>query len=85
MVNFIASSPLSGVSIGGGVRKVRIARSGQGKSGGYRVVFLFADEDVPVFLLTLFAKNEKSNLTQREQQTIIAAAKAMITDYRRRK
>lgn len=64
---------------------MRIARPGGGKSGGYRVVFLFVGEDVPTFLLTVFAKNERANLTQKEQQAIIAAAKEMADDYRRRK
>ena len=48
------------------------------KSGGERVVFLFAGEDIPVFLLTVFAKNEKANLNPRERTVLIEAAKQMV-------
>ena len=59
MVDIVAESPVAGSSLGGGVRKMRVARSGGGKSGGARVVFAYWGEDIPVFLLTVFAKNEK--------------------------
>ena len=49
------------------------------------MVFLFSGEDIPVFLLTVFAKNEKANLSSGERAALIAAAKEMIEDYRRRK
>ncbi len=79
----MAENPEAGVPLGGGVQKVRIARPGRGKSGGARVVFLFTGEELPVFLLTVFAKNEKANLTTRETTALIAAAKALVADYRR--
>ena len=47
------------------------------------MVFLFAGEDIPVFLLTVFAKNEKANLSAGEQTALIAAAKELAADYRR--
>ena len=57
----VAENPELGVSLGGGIRKMRIARLGRGKSSGACVVFLFSGEDIPVFLLTVFA-----NLLSRE-------------------
>ena len=78
VVNRVAENPKVGVSLGGGVRKVRFARPGRGKSGGARVVFLFAGEDIPVFLLTAFAKNEKANLSVGERTALIAAAKELV-------
>lgn len=51
--------------------------------GGARVVFLFSGEDIPVFLLTVLAKNEKTDLSARERTALIAAAQQMIEDYRR--
>ena len=70
-------------SLGGGVRKARIALSGRGKRGGARVVFLFAGEDIPVFLLSVFAKNEKTGLSAEERTVLIRAAKELAADYRR--
>ena len=58
-------------------------RLGRGKSVGARVVFLFAGEDIPVFLLTVFAKNEKANLSNRDLTALIATAKELAADYRR--
>lgn len=83
VVNTVAKNPEAGVALGGGIRKIRIPRQGRGKSGGGRVVFLFAGEDIPVFLLTVFAKNEKANLNPRERTVLIEAAKQMVEDYRR--
>lgn len=53
--------PMTGT---GGCRKVRYALAGRGKSGSVRAVFLNCGENTPTFLLALFAKNEKSNLTK---------------------
>ena len=83
VVKMVAENPEAGVPLGGSVRKIRVARLGRGKSGGARVVFLFAGEDIPVFLLTVFAKNEKANLSARERTALIAAAKELAADYRR--
>lgn len=78
----LAEDPGRGVSLGGGLRKARIARPGSGKSGGYRVVFYFADEDFPLFLLTVFAKNEKANLSRRETADLVKLAGRLRTAYR---
>ena len=54
----------------GGVRKLRIALAGRGKRGGARVVYFFHNESIPVFLLDVFAKNEKANLTKAERNAM---------------
>ncbi len=46
-------------------------------------MFRFAGEDIPVFLLTVFAKNEKANLSVAERDALIRAAKELAADYRR--
>jgi len=60
VVDIVSVEPRSGVVIPstGGLRKLRVAASGRGKRGAARVIYLFGGEDVPVFLLALFAKNE---------------------------
>ena len=85
VISIVAETPRAGVALGGGIRKMRIARPGRGKSSGARVVFLFAGDDVPVFLLTVFAKNEKANLGTRERTALIDVAKQMVDVYRKRK
>ena len=62
IVDAISTDSISGVVIPatGGVRKLRVAASGRGKRGGARVVYLFGGDDVPVFLLAVFAKSERT-------------------------
>ena len=71
-VDLIAADPEVGdVMQGtGGVRKVRLAGHGKGKSGGYRIVYYFGGGDIPIFLLTVFGKGEKANLTQGERNAL---------------
>jgi hypothetical protein len=71
-VDLVATSPEAGdVMQGtGGVRKARLAARGKGKSGGYRIVWYFGGGDIPVFLLTVFGKGEKANLTQGERNAL---------------
>jgi hypothetical protein len=56
----------------GGVRKLRWSRGTQGKSGGVRVIYYFHNESMPLYLLTLFAKNgrTKIGMTQRQSLTL---------------
>jgi hypothetical protein len=81
LVDFIAANPQAGVSLGGGLRKVRFARPGAGKSGGYRTVYVWGGAAIPIFLVTLFAKNEKDNLGKAEQAELVALSKALIAHY----
>lgn len=71
-VDLVATSPESGDVIQGtgGVRKARFAGRGKGKSGGYRIVWYFGGDDIPLFLLTVFSKGEKANLTQGERNAL---------------
>jgi hypothetical protein len=54
----------------GGCRKVRTAKDGEGKSGGYRVITWFGGADVPVFSLTVFAKGQRANLSKKERNAL---------------
>lgn len=81
LVEFVAANPEAGVSLGGGLRKFRFARPGGGKSGGYRTIHVFGGGHMPVFLVTVFAKNEKDNLSRAEQVELVALSKALIAHY----
>ena len=50
----------------GGLRKIRQAAKGRGKSGGSRVIYYFAVGKDVFFMLDVYAKNEKADLTQAE-------------------
>lgn len=79
--SFLAANPEAGVSLGGGLRKVRVAREGGGKSGGYRTIYVFGGSAMPLFLVTVYAKNEKGNLTKAEQAAAIALSKQLLATY----
>lgn len=81
LVDYIAANPEAGVSLGGGLRKVRLPREGGGKSGGYRTIHVFGGTNMPVFLITVFAKNEKDNLSRAEQAAMVKVGKALLATY----
>lgn len=81
LVNYVAANPEAGVSLGAGLRKVRIPRDGSGKSGGYRTIYVFGGMNIPIFLVTVFAKNEKDNLSKTEQAEVIKLSKRLLDMY----
>lgn len=54
----------------GGARKIRWAYVGRGKSGGVRVIYYWIAAEDQILLLTIFAKNERGNLTTDELKLI---------------
>jgi hypothetical protein len=64
-----ASLGLIDADLGGGLIKQRVARQGQGRSGGYRVLLAFKLGDMAVFLFG-FAKNARENISSDELQTL---------------
>lgn len=72
VINYLALHPKAGDLLEGtgGVRKLRWGRDGRGKSGGVRVVYYFHSEAMPLYLLTLFAKNERANLSKAERNEL---------------
>lgn len=85
-IDFIARNPVAGDEIPrtGGIRKVRWSRKGIGKRGGIRVVYFFSDENVPVFLLTVYAKSREEGLTPSQKRAAVKLAKALKVQYRRK-
>lgn len=82
---WIAENPEAGTSLGGGLRKVRIPREGGGKSGGFRTIYVFGGRDIPIFLISVFAKNEKANLTPKEQATAVEFSKEIVAMWKNKK
>jgi hypothetical protein len=59
----------------GGFRKVRWAdrRRGQGRRGGLRVIYYLFEQDMQIWFLTLYGKNEAADLTANERRLLKAA------------
>jgi hypothetical protein len=65
IVNDVLEAGQAEANLGGGVYKVRLARPGEGKSGGYRIVVLFRSGALTFFVYG-FAKSDQSNISQKE-------------------
>jgi hypothetical protein len=66
----------------GGARKFRVSGRGRGKRGGYRVVTYFAGDDLPVFLVTVFAKGDRDNLSKAERNELRKELAGVAEAYR---
>ena len=80
VVDYLAARPKAGDLIEGtgGVRKLRWARDGRGKSGGVRVIYYFHSESMPLYLLTMFAKNERANLSKAERNELAGLVELLV-------
>jgi hypothetical protein len=87
IIDHIARDPMAGVEIPGtgGARKIRFPGRGKGKSGGYRVVTFYAGGSMPVFLLNLFAKGDRVDLSMAERNSLRQILGQIANVYRRRK
>lgn len=66
--NVLLLDPEAGILIrgGGGLRKIRVAAHGKGKSGGARVVYYFKVAADQIYMLAVYAKGRKENLSAEE-------------------
>lgn len=73
-----AERGLVDADLGGGVVKQRIARPGQGKSGGYRSIILYLRNERAFFVYG-FAKNDRDNIDDNEAAQFKGMAKHVLT------
>jgi hypothetical protein len=83
IINYLAAHPAAGdiMQGTGGIRKLRWTAQGKGKSGGVRVIYYHHNESMPLFLLTLFGKGEKANLTKSESNDLAKFTSLLIMNY----
>lgn len=53
-----------------GIRKIRIPIDGIGKRGGGRVIYIDIEVKEVIYLLDVYAKNEKIDLTEKEKKLL---------------
>ncbi len=80
VIEYLAAHPKAGdlMEGTGGVRKLRWGRGGQGKSGGVRVIYYYHGDAMPLYLLTLFAKNERANLSKAERNDLVGLVDILV-------
>lgn len=84
LVMFLAANPMAGDEMAGtgGCRKLRVAGRRKGKSGGYRTITFYSGVEMPVFLITVFSKGEKANLTKQERNALASMTKQIVDAYK---
>ena len=84
-IDFIARNPAAGDVIrgSGGVRKVRWSRAGMGKRGGARVIYYYHSELLPLFLLTVYPKSQRDNLTNAQVALMSKVVEAILKRYQK--
>lgn len=87
LVRYLAFNPTAGDVIPGtgGVRKLRWGLEGRGKRGGARVIYFFHDMEMPLYLFTAFAKNDREDLEQSEIKAYRKLSEILVEIHRRRR
>lgn len=85
LATVIAADPLAGdIMVGtGGARKLRHTGRGHGKGGSYRTIHYFGGDDIPIFLLAIYGKGQKDNLSQKERNALAAILPRIAEQFRR--
>ncbi len=83
IINYLAQHPASGEIMQGtgGIRKLRWSALSKGKSGGARIIYYYHNENIPLFLLTVFGKGEKANLSKAERNELAKLTAQIIKHY----
>jgi hypothetical protein len=83
LVMFVGANPEAGEIIPetGGVRKIRWALAGRGKRGGARVIYYYHNRRLPLFLLAVYGKNEKANLSKAERNAMKRLVPVLVAGY----
>ena len=76
-VNLLEAGQID-ADLGGGVYKMRLARPGEGKSGGYRVIVFFKSEERTFFVYS-FAKSDRGNISEKELRNYKKRAKIKLS------
>ncbi len=81
--SFLASNPEAGDLIPGlrGIRKLRWQANQKGKRGGARVIYFFHNEDIPLFLLDIYTKSKKDDLSSSDKKTLNNLVDDLLKTY----
>ena len=83
-VEHIAFNPEDGVVIPdtGGIRKIRWSRTGSGKRGGVRVVYFYYNPEMPLYLISMYAKAEREDISPDEKRNMVDFVTALKRKHR---
>jgi len=83
LIDHIALHPEGGAVIPdtGGIRKMRWKGLGKGKSKALRIIYLYHDLNMPVYLLAAYSKGETLRLTKKEEREMAKVASEIIRHH----
>jgi len=86
LVAYLAGNPEAGLLIPGtgGARKVRWAISGKGTRGGARTIYYYHNESIPLFVLDIYAKSEKADLSESDKRGLKRILAQIPSQYAKR-
>ncbi len=72
----LKESPRSGIELGNNCYKIRLANSSvpTGKSGGFRVIYYYIDENNNIFLVHIYSKSDTDNISENKILEILKTA-----------
>lgn len=85
LVDYLAYHPTAGEVVPGtgGIRKMRWGIGNRGKRGAARVVYFYHGNDMPLFALTAYAKNEQTDLSFEDKARFRLLTSTLVSAFRR--
>lgn len=82
LIDTLAADPAAGDLVPGlgGIRKMRFAPKGRGKSGAFRVIYYLATPDLPILALLIYGKNEQANPSPEQRRAMLRAVEAFLQE-----
>jgi hypothetical protein len=87
LVAHLGANPEAGLLVPGtgDVRKIRWGTPGQGKRGGARVIYYYYNESIPLFVLDIYAKNWKTDLSEADKRSLKRLLPILVSQYLKRR
>ena len=87
LIDRLAANPEAGDLIvgSGGIRKLRVAGRGKGRSGGYRVLTAYVGSDAPVYLLAVLNKGDRETFEPDEIKVFAKLTASIKAHWQRRR
>lgn len=84
LISYLSDYPEAGNIIQGtgGARKVRWYKGKHGKRGGNRVIYFYHNNQVPLFLLSVFSKNQRVDLRENEKAELKKILSQLVDTYK---
>src|SRR6185437_3007775 len=80
LIAYLSCNPMAGDVIpkSGGIRKLRWSARGKGTRGGSRIIYFYHGLEMPLYLLAIYAKNEKVDLSAKELKALRGLSKDLV-------